>query len=138
MHSPARAAGYAHPYNMGYRRASKPEMQALIQERIEAAAVRSDEVLGSLVVIMREHTGSAEAAMVKNAIAAATQLCKILGMFQRARANQDDQATRERFEEVIVRHSREHGITRREVIARMIAINPELTRWVSPQPDPSE
>jgi len=66
-------------------------MQALIQERIEAAAVRSDEVLGSLVVIIREHTGSAEAAMVKNAIAAATQLCKILGMFQRARANQDAQ-----------------------------------------------
>src|SRR5262249_5681424 len=96
----ARAAGYAHPAKEGHRRASRPEMQALIQERIEAAAVLSDEVVGSLVVIMREHTGSEDSPMVRNAIAAATQLCKILGMHQRARPNEHDQRTRDMFERV--------------------------------------
>jgi phage terminase small subunit len=132
----AREAGYIHPAKEGQRRVARPEMQALIQERIEAAAVRTDEVMGSLVVIMREHTGSEDPAMVRNAIAATTQLCKVLGMQQRPRPNQHDQQTREMFEGVIVRYSEKYGLARAEVVERMLAINPEMGRWVSVESGP--
>jgi hypothetical protein len=109
-------------------------MRALIQERINAAAVQTEEVVGSLVMIMRENTGAEKPAMVRNALGAATQLCKILGMYQLPRPNEHDQATREMFERVIARHMQQHGLSRREVVQKMLAINPELGRWVTPEP----
>jgi hypothetical protein len=127
----ARAAGYRHPTTYGPKKASKPEMRALIEERIGAAAVRTDEIVGSLVVIMRENTSAGDPSMVRNALQAANQLCKVLGLYQRPRPNEQDQKTREMFERVIAEHMEDHGLSRREVVERMLAINPELDRWIT-------
>jgi hypothetical protein len=129
----ARVAGYRHPKTYGPKKASRPEMLALIQERINAAAVQTEEVAGSLVMIMRENTSAGEPAMVRNAISAATQLCKILGMYQLPRPNEQDESTRDMFERLIVRYQEEHGLTRAEVVQRMLELNPELSRWITPQ-----
>jgi hypothetical protein len=129
----ARVAGYRHPERQGPRKASRPEMLALIQERINAAAVQTEEVAGSLVMIMRENTSERDPSRVRNAISAATQLCKILGMYQLPRPNEQDQSTRDMFERLIVRYQEEHGMTRVQVVQRMLELNPELSRWITPQ-----
>jgi hypothetical protein len=130
----ARAAGYQHPGAYGPYKASRPEVQAMIQERINASAVQSEEVVGSLVMIMRYNTGAEDPAMVRNALHAVTQLCKVLGLYQLPRPNERDQQTRDMFERLIARQMQEHGRSRREVVERILAINPELTRWITPEP----
>jgi hypothetical protein len=130
----ARAAGYSNPARYGPHKASRPEIQALVQERIQAAAVGSDEVVGTLVMIMRENAAGGDPAIVRNAIASASLLCKALGIFQRPRANEQDQQTRDMFERLIERQMRERGLTRAQVVERIVAINPELTRWITSEP----
>jgi hypothetical protein len=130
----ARVAGYKQPHMSGPRKASGLEMQELIQARINASAVQTEEVVGSLVMIMRDHTGSQDPAMVRNALGAANLLCKVLGMNQLPRPNEHDQLMRDKFEGLVVRYMQEHGLSRAEVIQWILAINPELTRWITPEP----
>lgn len=76
----ARALGYRAPCETGRRKLKRPEVQALIQQRLESIGVNRDEVVGSLVMIMRTHAGSSDPAMQANALAAATELMKIFGL----------------------------------------------------------
>ena len=76
----ARALGYRSPCETGRRKLKRSEVQALIQQRLESIGVNRDEVVGSLVMIMRNHAGSSDPAMQANALAVAIELTKILGL----------------------------------------------------------
>jgi hypothetical protein len=76
----ARDVGYGDPKTAGPHKMKHPAMQALLKERLESMGVNRDEVLGSLVMIMRTNIGSSDPAMVSNGLLAAIELCKILGM----------------------------------------------------------
>jgi hypothetical protein len=76
----ARTAGYRHPKPDGFRVLHRPRVLALMARRLDSAGVNPDEVVGTLVMIMRENAASDDPAMVFNAILAAAQLCKVFGL----------------------------------------------------------
>src|SRR5260370_18835371 len=76
----ARAAGYRHPIPDGFRVLQRPRVRALITRRLDSAGVNPDEVVGTLVMIMRDNAGSSDPAMAFNALIAAAQLCKVFGL----------------------------------------------------------
>jgi hypothetical protein len=78
----ARELGYSHPRTTGPHKANEPAVRALIKRRLDEIAVNREEVIGSLVMIMRDHTDSKDPAMAFNALLAATELCKIFGLSQ--------------------------------------------------------
>jgi len=81
----ARTAGYRHPKPDGFRVLHRPRVRALVARRLDSAGVNPDEVVGTLVMIMRENAASDDPAMVFNAILAAAQLCKLFGLDRQRR-----------------------------------------------------
>jgi hypothetical protein len=78
----ARDVGYGNPESAGPHKMKHPTVQALLKQRLESIGVDRDEVIGSLVMIMRENAGSSDPADVANAVLAASELCRIFGLNQ--------------------------------------------------------
>src|SRR5690348_8610988 len=56
--------GYGAPASTGRRKMRTARVQAYLKQRLDAAGVDPDEVVGSLVTIMRNCVGSSDPAMV--------------------------------------------------------------------------
>jgi hypothetical protein len=78
----ARDVGYGDPESAGPHKMKHPTVQALLKQRLESIGVDRDEVIGSLVMMMRENASSSDPAEVANAVLAASELCRIFGLNQ--------------------------------------------------------
>jgi hypothetical protein len=96
-----REAGYAPDHAIGHRRLSDPAVRALIKRRLDSIGLNREEVIGSLVMIMREHTNSSDPAVAANALLAATELCKIFGLGNVRRPTPKEKQMRDSFREWI-------------------------------------
>lgn len=96
----ARDVGYGDPKTAGPHKMKHPAVQALLKQRLESMGVNRDEVLGSLVMIMRTNIGSSDPAMALNGLLAAIELCKILGMDPTRRPSPGQTMARAEFRNV--------------------------------------
>jgi hypothetical protein len=96
----ARDVGYGDPKTAGPHKMKHPAVQALLKERLESIGVNRDEVVGSLVMIMRTNIGSSDPAIASNGLLAAIELCKILGMDPTRRPSPGQKMARAGFRNV--------------------------------------
>jgi hypothetical protein len=78
----------------------KRNRRALTNHSLAAIGVNEDEVIGSLVTIVRKHTGSSDPETASYALAAALQLCVVFGLDKTRRTSAKLKKMRDEFRDL--------------------------------------
>jgi hypothetical protein len=78
----------------------KSTRRVLKNQNVAAIGVNEDEVIGSLVTIVRKHTGSSDPEMAFYALAAALQLCVVFGLDKTRRTSGQVKRMRDEFRDL--------------------------------------